>query len=798
MKRPRISELKKYRCTHCDNVLGRRSYLYHYNNWWLPLENRWLKIEHPVQCRTPKVDPTDIDRHEVALPQVQPIPAQPSLPPQSCDGSLPPQSCDGVYDPPSVDDANAPSDDDAPPSPIPPTTTPLNAGQLLVRVLYVWQIMYGVSATAMRALLTIVKVFLVIGGSKVFDLFQVPASGDVLAKHLQDTDTDMIEQLVACVKCMHLYSVSECYHERTGHRGAKIRTARTCWQPDRYDNSLCAGALVKQVSTRRVVPITQVPYAHIALQLQRMFARKGFFDQCQEWRSRQIPQNILADIYDGAVWQEWQYFFDESNWNLGLMMNLDWLQPYKNSQYSLGVVYLIILNLPRRVRYLRRNVIIVCTIPHSVDHVTTVPKILSPMVDQLIPLFDEGKAMVPGSVSQKDVMRCALLMVTADLPAGRVALGMLSFNATLGCSRCYKQFKETDDAQVWCSHCGDYLQRQKVIAHINKFWDDANGSWTEIKSGMDLPARPAQSPKAQLDEETKKSNEKKAQRARKNPEQDEADQKNNKGSRYGGFVLDGLNNEGNFKRTNESQRQEAQTFMDCKNASQANKQAASTGVRWSSLMRLPYFDCVRYLVIDPMHNLYMGVAKHVLKLFFREGLIDGHLEEVLRALKVPSGVGRVMSSFYGSSQVKQKKKAKLKYLKAEELLSFVRYYSDVLLEQLLVLDVSDQVNSTRKEFSKQCYKMWKQFSAACKLSSADYVKKQDIEKIRKHIFSFLQFFDELFPKDAVPNLHFALEAVPILLDYGPNHVTWCFAVERLNGILGDITVNNKQIALTVM
>ena len=31
------------------------------------------------------------------------------------------------------------------------------------------------------------------------------------------------------------------------------------------------------------------------------------------------------------------------------------------------------------------------------------------------------------------------------------------------------------------------------------------------------------------------------------------------------------------------------------------------GVRWSELARLPYFDIVRQSIIDPMHNLLLGV-----------------------------------------------------------------------------------------------------------------------------------------------------------------------------------------------
>ena len=35
------------------------------------------------------------------------------------------------------------------------------------------------------------------------------------------------------------------------------------------------------------------------------------------------------------------------------------------------------------------------------------------------------------------------------------------------------------------------------------------------------------------------------------------------------------------------------------------------GCRYSVLVDLPYFDPIRMLLIDPMHNLYMGTAKHI-------------------------------------------------------------------------------------------------------------------------------------------------------------------------------------------
>lgn len=55
-------------------------------------------------------------------------------------------------------------------------------------------------------------------------------------------------------------------------------------------------------------------------------------------------------------------FFGQPH-NLGLMLNCDWFQPYDFTEYSVGVIYMVILNLPRSLRFKPENVIIVGIIP---------------------------------------------------------------------------------------------------------------------------------------------------------------------------------------------------------------------------------------------------------------------------------------------------------------------------------------------------------------------------------------------------------------------------------------------------
>ena len=49
-----------------------------------------------------------------------------------------------------------------------------------------------------------------------------------------------------------------------------------------------------------------------------------------------------------------------------------------------------------------------------------------------------------------------------------------------------------------------------------------------------------------------------------------------------------------------------------------------SGCRYSVLLKLPYFDTPRMLIVDPMHNLFLGTAKHFLKTVWIERDIISH------------------------------------------------------------------------------------------------------------------------------------------------------------------------------
>ena len=75
-------------------------------------------------------------------------------------------------------------------------------------------------------------------------------------------------------------------------------------------------------------------------------------------------------------------FLSESG-NLGLILNFDFFQPYEHLSYSLGAIYMSVLNLPRETRFKQENTILVGLIPGPQEPSHDINSFLKPLVDDL-------------------------------------------------------------------------------------------------------------------------------------------------------------------------------------------------------------------------------------------------------------------------------------------------------------------------------------------------------------------------------------------------------------------------------
>lgn len=65
------------------------------------------------------------------------------------------------------------------------------------------------------------------------------------------------------------------------------------------------------------------PYNSLIKSLQILLNRPGFWEKCQEWRHKDAPQNLMADVHHGKLWKDLTKDGFLSNMN-GLALILMW------------------------------------------------------------------------------------------------------------------------------------------------------------------------------------------------------------------------------------------------------------------------------------------------------------------------------------------------------------------------------------------------------------------------------------------------------------------------------------------
>ena len=253
--------------------------------------------------------------------------------------------------------------------------------------------------------------------------------------------------------------------------------------------------------------------------------RRGFVEQCESTRGKFSPSG-LSDVYDGSIWNDFLTvngvpFLTECH-NYGILLNVHWLQP---TEYSVGVIYLVILNLPRSIRYKCENVIIYGVIPGPCEPSLTINSYLLSLVTELNELWVGVQMKYAGSDSTV-TFRYALLGVACDLPAARKCCGFLGYSANLGCSRCFQSFS-------------------RGFGNRNYYADFNRDRW-EL-------------------------------------------------------------------RTNARHRSDVVKVLKCTSKIEQVKKESRLGCRYSVLLELPYFCPIEMLLIDPMHNLFLGTAKRFVR-----------------------------------------------------------------------------------------------------------------------------------------------------------------------------------------
>jgi hypothetical protein len=468
--------------------------------------------------------------------------------------------------------------------------------------------------------------------------------------------------------------------------------------------SYCNNIITKQIPTNQGLmfkPSLIYPIISIKRRLQQLYNTKGFEESCRKWTNRPNNEKELADIFDGRIWKTFedpnnsQLFFrhEVADSHLGIMMNLDWFQPFDNSQYSVGVIYGVICNLPRSERFKVSNIITLAVIPgpnepklHQLNHY------LAPVIDQFIELWEGINLSSTYENPAGKHIRAAIICCACDIPAARKLCGHIS--ARVACHRCQK------------------LADFTIVNQPNFGGFDNMEQW---------------------------------------------------------FV----------SRNVEKMRNSAVLWKECKTEDARKKHVSETLVRWSEMYRLPYFDPVQFLIVDPMHCLFLGIAKWIVtRLWIEERRLTSEnlttMQERANRMKLPSDIGRIPSKITMGEGFSG--------FTADQWKNFILIYATSITWDLLK-------NDDRKILSY--------FVRACNILTCRIISKSGLKEAHKCLLSMVKLVENSYgPGKITPNMHLCLHICECALDYGPLYAFWCYSFERMNGLLGnyfDILIINILI-----
>ena len=520
------------------------------------------------------------------------------------------------------------------------------------------------------------------------------------AKKLSGQLNDSFKQYVSCPKCHTIYRFEDCWKYENN-----VKVSKKCMYvefPNHIQSRMripCDHILLKTVRATNgstyLQPYKTYCYQSIVDSFEQLLNRPNFIQTCEQWRSRiNYDVNVMQDVYDGEIWK--RYEFDDNGapflsapYNYLLMLNCDWFQPYKHTQFSVGVLYFAIQNLPRELRFIRENIIIVGIMPGPSELKKNINTYLRPMIDELLTLW-KGVAI---EVNGKQItIRVAVSCLACDIPAARKVGGFIGHRGKRGCSRCWKEFP-TIDGKDYPDYSGFDKQMWEPRSHALHVW----------------------------------------------------------------YALQQQNS-----KTKDERREKESNY----------------GARYSLLYDLPYYNAISSCIVDPMHCLYLGIAKRFFHIWLTNQILSKDqlmmIQQKVDAMCCPPDIGRIpykiVSNFAG--------------LKADQWKNWTLYFSLFSLKEFVPY---------------RDYNCWLLFVKICSKICRREIAIPDLDEIDIDIKNFCVQFESLYGKAALtPNIHLLGHITDCIRDHGPVYAFWLYAFERMNGVLGSFQTNFHDINVQLM
>ncbi|GBC39879.2 hypothetical protein GLOIN_2v1763250 [Rhizophagus irregularis DAOM 181602=DAOM 197198] len=350
-------------------------------------------------------------------------------------------------------------------------------------------------------------------------------------------------QLAACTNCHKLHNVKDIIAYKEEGKVAIMNCPYKEYpnNPISSRNHQCNNSLSilkKNKNATIAVPRMLYPKPNIHQQLSILYQRPDFENMLKLSGIQKNENNIYSDIYNGKVWKNFPFdgstFFttETATTHLGLLLNLDWFQPFSYTQHSTSAIYVSICNLPRSERNKPENIIYLGFLPGPKEAgLERINHYLTPIVDELLELWKGWKVPKTHQFSNGLEIKVALIVGSSDIPATRKLFGHRS--AVMKCYRCDKR-----------------------TTYSEEFRKTHYGGMQDYNEWVTKPAD---------------------------------------------LLL---------------HRQYAHEWLQCNSKSSREAHFKVHGIRWTEVLCLPYMDPIRFAVVDPMHCLFLDVAKWIIKSIF--------------------------------------------------------------------------------------------------------------------------------------------------------------------------------------
>lgn len=159
---------------------------------------------------------------------------------------------------------------------------------------------------------------------------------------------------------------------------------------------------------------------------------------------------------------------------------------------------------------------------------------------------------------------------------------------------------------------------------------------------------------------------------------------------------------------------------------------------------LPYFDPVRMTIIDPLHNLFLGSAKHILKKVW--------IEKNLIPQKMFSGIQIIVDKITVPPRIPSKIASSFSGFTGDQFKNWTNIFSPLVLYDILPEED------------------WKHFVLASRILCKSTISHHDIQLADALLLQFCRRVERMYGKSLItPNMYLHCHIKESLYDYGPIH-----------------------------